>query len=60
MPMVLRLALKMGGIPRPVEDRGPPGVDNPSLPGNPQGPTRPMGPGTPSRPGGPVLPLWPL
>ena len=60
MPMVLRLALKTGGILRPVEVRGPLGVDNPSLPGNPRGPTGPMGPGTPSHPGDPVLPLWPL
>ena len=33
--MVLRFALKVGGIPSPVEVSGPPVVDNPSLPGNP-------------------------
>ena len=49
--MVLGLALNTGGTPKPVEVRGPPVVDSPSLPGNPLGPTGPMGPG------GPVLPL---
>ena len=58
--MVLRLALKVGGIPSPVEVSGPPVVDNPSLPGNPLGPTGPTGPIAPSLPGGPVLPLCPL
>ena len=51
MPIVLRLVLNTGGIPKHVEVRGPPVVDNPSLPGNPLGPTGPMGPGTPSLPG---------
>ena len=60
MPMVLKFALKVGGIPSPVEVSGPPVVDNPSLPGNPLGPTGPIGPIAPSLPGGPVLPLWPL
>ena len=49
--MVLRFALKVGGIPSPVEVSGPPVVDYPSLPGNP------LGPIAPSLPGGPVLPL---
>ena len=57
MPMVLKFALNVGGIPSPVEVSGPPVVDNPSLPGNPLGPTGPTGPIAPSRPGGPVLPL---
>ena len=60
MPMVLRFALKVGGIPSPVEVSGPPVVDKPSLPGNPLGPMGPIGPIAPSLPGGPVLPLWPL
>ena len=58
--MVLKFALKVGGIPSPVEVSGPPVVDNLSLPGNPLGPTGPIGPIAPSLPGGPVLPLWPL
>ena len=33
--MVLKFALKVGGIPSPVDVSGPPVVDNPSLPGNP-------------------------
>ena len=45
MPIVIRLALNTDGIPRPVEVRGPPVVNSPSLPGNPLGPTGPMGPG---------------
>ena len=55
--MVLKFALKVGGIPSPVEVSGPPVVDNPSLPGNPLGPMGPTGPTAPSLPGGPVLPL---
>ena len=55
--MVLKLALKVGGIPSPVEVSGPPVVDNRSLPGNPLGPIGPTGPTAPSLPGGPVLPL---
>ena len=54
--MVLKFALKVGGIPSPVEVSGPPVVDNPSLPGNPLGPMGPTGPIAPSLPGGPVLP----
>ena len=55
--MVLKFALKVGGIPSLVEVSGPPVVDNPSLPGNPLGPMGPTGPTAPSLPGGPVLPL---
>ena len=57
MPMVLKFALKVGGIPCPVEVSGPPVVDNPSLPGNPLGPMGPTGPIAPSLPGRQVLPL---
>ena len=42
MPMVLKFALKVGGIPSPVEVSGPPVVDNPSLPRNPLGPMGPV------------------
>ena len=60
MPMVLKFALKVGGIPSPVEVSGLPVVDNPSLSGKPLGPMDPAGPIAPSLPGGPVPPLWPL